>query len=286
LALAAQDTGLYPVVAENLTRDDLLRLRAFAILHVKASFESKRYGHFVLFAGVKNGMAVILDPPAVRPMSFPDLIRLWDGKAVIVSDKPVAFSRFLPSLNGMLKVLILALVFLALLFLRAFGPPLIRFLVSPSARPRGITRRFVGSVLSGSMISLVALVPAGLYHLFSDTGFFYQPSVIEPIIRAHRAERIKEIASEDEFQSLMSEKALVIDADPKDLPGCCSKKAIRIPADSDKEEQRRALEGIDRNTLVIVFSSDERHQSSSLLGDTLIKEYGFKRVHVGQAKRK
>ena len=71
LEQAARDIGLFLEPIEKMSSVDLENCSYHVILHVKSDIISKTYNHYVLFLGVENGKAKLLNPPEpVKLVSF------------------------------------------------------------------------------------------------------------------------------------------------------------------------------------------------------------------------
>jgi rhodanese-related sulfurtransferase len=88
----ASENGLSTLSVVGLSSGDLVSLSAPALLHVRARSNPKEYNHFVLFLGTAGSDAIVFDPEALSDggrCSFRDLVKRWDGAALLVSPKPI-----------------------------------------------------------------------------------------------------------------------------------------------------------------------------------------------------
>ena len=90
LRQAVRSHGGYAEAMEQLTAASLQASSHPIILHVRRPGHNAPYAHWVLFLGVEQGKARIVDPPtAVQLIPFADLLSLWDGVGLVVSREPV-----------------------------------------------------------------------------------------------------------------------------------------------------------------------------------------------------
>lgn len=89
LQQAAARLGLHGTPMSGLTPAALKQSPHPVILHVRRPGHKMPYAHWVLFAGVQDGKARIVDPPTgVELIPFSELCALWDGVGLVVSDGP------------------------------------------------------------------------------------------------------------------------------------------------------------------------------------------------------
>jgi rhodanese-related sulfurtransferase len=95
LERAAAKFGAHAVTMRRITAD-MLRLSSHPIiLHVKPNVRSNAYTHWVLFLGMEDGKARILDPPsAVELVPLADVLARWDGSGVIIADESISTGWF------------------------------------------------------------------------------------------------------------------------------------------------------------------------------------------------
>lgn len=85
------DLGLTATPMTGLTPASLRSSAHPVLLHVRRPGKKMPYAHWVLFAGVEDGQARVIDPPGgVELVPFAELAALWDGVGLVVS--PAALS--------------------------------------------------------------------------------------------------------------------------------------------------------------------------------------------------
>ena len=91
---AVASLGLTPTAMVGLTAASLKSCPHPVILHVRRPGRRMPYAHWVLYAGVQDGRARIVDPPAgVEAVTFAELDAVWDGVGIVVSHEPVVASE-------------------------------------------------------------------------------------------------------------------------------------------------------------------------------------------------
>jgi hypothetical protein len=109
LESAATENGFYALPVANLDIDVLKQSTHPVLLHVKPTASADRYDHYVVFLGMREDKAMVLDPGnPLALLSAGDLSSKWDGMGLIVSAKPIATaSMFGPARLGFLLVAML-----------------------------------------------------------------------------------------------------------------------------------------------------------------------------------
>lgn len=163
LQQAAVDLGLYAVPAINLTIDVLRHADSPVILHVKKNPSARDYDHYIVFLGVRNGLAAILDAPKpVDYVPFERLSAIWDGTGLIVSSRPIDLNRLFAASRwltaGYMAAGLAATLALRLLPIGWTRPP----------TPR---QRLLVSTVQLAILCAVASILAVAYHRLSPNGF-------------------------------------------------------------------------------------------------------------------
>ena len=88
LSLAATDNGLQALAMSGLSRANLVAAQSPIILHVSTPDSPGYYNHWILFLGMENGLAKVVDAPH-KPELIPvaDVLARWDGVGLYVSDQ-------------------------------------------------------------------------------------------------------------------------------------------------------------------------------------------------------
>lgn len=88
LCEALREFGLRAQYHKNVAVDRLLLLNEHVILHVRSPGAGQRYRHWILFLGVDGNRIKVYDPPRdIGYYAVDELLTIWDGAAVVVSNK-------------------------------------------------------------------------------------------------------------------------------------------------------------------------------------------------------
>ncbi len=91
LQRAVADLGLTVTPMTGLTPASLRSSSHPVVLHVRRPGKKMPYAHWVLYAGVADGQARVVDPPGgVELVPFAKLAALWDGVGLVVSPAPLS----------------------------------------------------------------------------------------------------------------------------------------------------------------------------------------------------
>jgi ABC-type bacteriocin/lantibiotic exporter with double-glycine peptidase domain len=191
LKKAAEKHGLYAVAVDRMTTKDLRglvcqgRLSLPLIIHVKSSPTDQKYDHYLLFLGLRQGQALIYDPPgSIESVEFWTLAPRWDGSGLLISDKPInmnavfASSRLRFSGYAVIAVVIVLIIRLALA----------RFYSLKKVMSRKKTVAI--SLAQCAVLVLAASSVAFLYNFINDEGLFKRPQATKAIQLAyHRGQK-------------------------------------------------------------------------------------------------
>lgn len=225
------------------------------ILHVAAGDQLVEYNHWILFLGIENGQAHIVDSiDASRHVPISAVLARWDGVALAVtqdqdsvpdySSRETAFM-----VNRLLRacfIVILVSLLVSLVFAK-------RFAQSPGSTMTGNSRELtVGAmVLVGS-----CLVHAGFSEVFDGQSLSRNRSSAMLVQAAARNGEFPLIDYTELMHEISEspEQITIVDARPEYLyrqgaiPG-----AINIPIDGKHQEMIRRLEDIDRTKPVVLY---------------------------------
>jgi predicted double-glycine peptidase len=180
LKKAAKDHGLYAVAVSRFSTKDLRRLTLPVILHVKSSPTAKKYEHYELFLGSKQNQSLIYDQPNLpEPVEFWSLAPIWDGSALIVSNKPI-------NLNSVF--VFSRLRFAGFTGIIAAGVFAVRFSQCRFRRIQLLTRKQVvlWSFIQCSILILASALIAFAYHSINDEGLLKRPQTTKAIQLAYQ----------------------------------------------------------------------------------------------------
>jgi rhodanese-related sulfurtransferase len=203
----------------DLTLDDLRLISTPIILHTRNP-SGVSYNHWLLFSGFDAaGNVMAYDPPdGTGPISAAELLAVWDGAGVIVTERkngnrpfvwPVSFTS-------------LAVVAVTGVFIWTIG-----------TKARGIALIIAVSILSSAFIH------------FGSTGFFRNRDGVNTVIAAHFDTPLKVIRSAELRSKLDADEVVLVDARSAEafksfhLPG-----AINIPIGSGVVSLAKRIEAL------------------------------------------
>jgi rhodanese-related sulfurtransferase len=244
LRRAAADHGAHALPLKAMTASSLRAADQPLILHVRRPGYQSTYAHWVLFLGVEDGKARILDPPnGVDMMPFAELLALWDGTGLMVSREPV--NGWSVRAGGWLELGVLCAV-------AVFGVALFRSLVRKSSR--SMSRLIAETALF--IVLPVAL--AVLVHSVHDEGFLRNRSAVAEVVGVHFEPDVPELSLPDVLRLLKTPNVSVVDARfPRayaagHLPG-----AKNLPVYAGLPERSRLLAELPPEGPVIVYCQSE-----------------------------
>lgn len=263
LARAVEDHGLHAQPMMGLSRSNLVASRSPIVLHVSRPSSPTHFGHWVLFLGMENGQAKVLDVPhSPELMPVADLLARWDGVGLYISEQPLSPWRLkLDSLiTGENLVLIAALLLMTALLQRWMR------IRRGSADTRTTWLAAPGLLLAAGLL-------AAAWHFLSADGYARNQVAIRTVIQQHRPSFLPKLDVPDLEQALRDPAVVIVDARyPRDyqaghLPG-----AINVPVFTTQVERRRLLEAVPKNARVIVYCQSESCEFDESLGSMLVAE--------------
>jgi len=239
----------------------LLRARTDpALLHVKSSPVKEQCDHWVLFCGVEDEIALILDGPnGIREVPIRGLYGMWDGFAVLVSLEEQSGYLHGIGLRHLVRVL----------FLLALLPTVLWS---------------IGRCKSGSARLLVSVSVCGVwataYHLVDPQGLLRNYMSTEMVALANAGADLPTVRREEVGSLINDGRAVLVDARTEGdyvlghLPN-----AINIPVSLDIDECRNRLAGVPSDTTVIVYCSNEKCEFARTVATKLFFD-GFRNVSL------
>jgi hypothetical protein len=180
LKKAAQDHGLYAVPVSRLSTKDLRGLTLPVILHVKSSPTVKKYEHYELFLGSKQEKALIYDPPNLPEfVDFWTLAPIWDGSALLVSDKPINLNAVFSS--SRLRFVGFTGIAIAGVFAVRFSQR--RF---PGLKTMSVRQSLLLGLAQCAILILASLAVAFVYHSINDEGLLKRPQAAKAVQLAYQ----------------------------------------------------------------------------------------------------
>lgn len=264
LALAVEDHGLYALPMMGLSRANLVSARGPILLHVSRTESPGYFGHWILFLGMEDGKAKILDVPH-RPELIPvaDVLARWDGVGLYVSDRPLSLWRLKADsiLTGENLALFAALLLVTALLQRFYKTPRNG---TATIRPLWIT---------APALLVVTGVLAMAWHLLSQDGYVTNQVALRTVIQQHLPSFLPKLGVPEMENALRDQKTVIVDARyPRDyqsghLPG-----AINVPVFTTQAERRKLLGSVPKDARVVVYCQSEGCQFDEALGSALVAE--------------
>lgn len=268
LSQAVVDFGCHAEAMQGLTAAALRAARHPIILHVRRPGLNMPYAHWMLFLGVEGDKARIVDPPNdVQLLPFAELLALWDGTGLVVSQEGAATCS-LPLAAWFEQGVVLALAAILLLAIRLFNYRLGRII--PWGR--------------GILVILIVSIALGTaFHLFREEGFLGNRSAVATVVGRHFKPKIPTISLAD-VESLSSQPGVyILDARyPRDFAAGHLPRAINLPIFAGLVERSRTLAAIPPDSQVIVYCQSKNcHWGEVIASDLVFRGYGRVTVFSG-----
>lgn len=263
LRTAVQDHGLQALPMMGLSRANLIMAKTPIVLHVSLPDSPGQFVHWILFLGMEDGQAKILDAPH-RPELVPvaDILARWDGVGLYISDQPMSpwwlkMESLLTSENLALAAALLAITALLNRILSSRGD-------SQPIRPLWI---------SAPAVIVAAGVMAVIWHLVSDDGYVRNQVAVRTVIQQHRPSFLPKLGIPELEAALQDPKVAIVDARfPRDFAAGHIPGAINVPVYTTQVERRKLLGDLPRDARVIVYCQSESCRFDESLGSALVAE--------------
>ncbi len=248
LSHAIHDHSLDATLVRRLDISALDHCRWPVILHVRSEVEESTPNHFILYLGEEDGGALIMDPPTAPDIvSFRRIAALWDGKGIIVSDKPIsAFALFGYSY---FQFAALAIVLMSLAVI-------LRLTVRVGRRV-GMRSQYLGWTLTQAVAILTLAVLVGTVANVIGRGGLLAPSRQSRELQRIYSGQMVHRAGFAMANAMVRAGVPVIDArfasdyDRGHIPG-----AINIPPGTAPQSRRQLLRGANVAGRVMVYCED------------------------------
>ncbi len=261
LRQAVQDFGASAEPMQGLTASALRVSPHPIILHVRRPGLRTTYAHWVLFLGVEDSKARIVDPPhSVQLLPFPELLALWDGTGLAVAERPPR--TWFIRIGGWFEQ--------ATLFLLAFALLAgVRLCFAPCLKGARWRR--------GTVFGLAALSfgLAAVIHLVHDDGFLRNHVAVAQVVSRHFKPALPSLSVVEVAAMLDRPGVTLIDARHPEtyraghMPG-----AINLPVYSGLVERAETLQTVDPGNRVIVYcQSAECGWGEAIAADLAFRGY-------------
>jgi rhodanese-related sulfurtransferase len=279
LKKAAEKNGLYASAVAKLSTKDLKNLTYPFILHVKTSLTNKKYTHYELFLGTKQGKALIYDPPIpIELVEFWSLAPRWDGSGLVVSNKPLNLNSVFASSRFRFAFY----VGIALVFIISVRWVRKQFF----CLPKGLSRKqsILLSFYQCAALALTAILFALVYNSINDTGLIIRKQAANSIQKSYQSTFLPKVGEGKARRLIEKQQALFIDARP-DFAFKTNhiKNAINVPSNLTDNERVITMSKIAKNARIIVYCQDPRCRQADNLAIKLISD-GFTNVTIYKGK--
>jgi rhodanese-related sulfurtransferase len=279
LKKAAEAHGLYARPVTHLTTRDLRGLSCPVILHIKSAPTKKRYDHYELFIGTRQGQALIYDPPAPAELSpFWTLAPRWDGSGLLISDKPIRLSTVFGPARRQFAVCtgIAAAIVLAA---RCGRRRLVGCLAAASRR-----QTLLLSLGQCTVLTLAAISCGFAYHYINDEGFIARRQATTWIQEAYQANFIPKIGDRQARRLLAEKNAVFVDPRPDyDFKTRHLKDSLNIPSYLTDNDRIKTMGQIDKKARIIVYCTDSTRRLADIVASRLLSD-GFSNVMIYKGK--
>ena len=264
LEAAVTDNGLYALPMMGLSRANLNSARTPIVLHVSRPEAPGYFGHWILFLGMEDGKAKILDVPhRTELVPVADILARWDGVGLYISEQPLSpwWLKVESLLTGENVAVFAGLLVLTAILQRLAG------------------RRRSGGVISRSAWVMVPslLFAAGLlslaWHFLSHDGYARNKVALRTVIQQHIPSFLPKLGVAEMQKALSDEKVVIVDARyPLDFEAGHLPGAINVPVFTTQAERRRLLGDVPKDAKIVVYCQSESCQFDEALGSALVAE--------------
>ncbi len=251
LVRASSDFGLYAEPAYRVNYFALAEMGCPAILHVKQSFESKEYNHWVLFAGTRDGKAVVYDGTGPESLvSRDDLSARWDGIAILVSNEPISHAK-----AGLLTAVPVAAV-VALIALALAAGLHMRWRAGGASGQR---RRLSFTALKDvGVICGVSAIVGAAFAVVNPGGYLSSGAAIAGIRDSHFSQFLPKVRPADTGRLLGASDVTVVDARLEvDFANGHLDGAVNIPPSFQPEQVRQAVSGVPMTNRILIYCQSD-----------------------------
>jgi rhodanese-related sulfurtransferase len=278
LRQAVIDAGAHAVALSGLGAESLRSARQPMLLHVASDGQLQRYDHWVLFCGMEDGKARLLDAP--NPMELvplSDILARWAGTALVVSDRPIGVRSIEVGEGGFhLGVILLTLVLVCLVdySLRRRNPA-----PASEVSRRGVSRVF--GLLSQSVILLGCSLGLGIgLHVIDDTGFLRNPAAARYVAAANMSHFFPRLGYNEARRFIVQRRGAIIDARlPESFQNGSIPGALNVPVNASTAERREKMKDIPRQTPVLIYCQSNLCEYDETLGALLARD-GFESISL------
>ena len=265
LQRAAEHCGLNAVPLVRLRASDLRRSPHPVILHVQSEPGSSRYNHFVLYAGIREEHAVILNPP-LQPqlVPFETLAPIWNGTGLAISNSKIGTKKLAAAAWLEYGILICAT---GVVLLLAVGVASHLRLTAP--------------IMECVILLVLGTGVAYAYHMRVEHGLLRNPSAIRAVEEWHTSAFLQTV-DKQQLKRMISDPSKVpvlIDArDASEFVRGHLPQARNMPVEEAERTRGNLLPGVARDHAIVVYCANERCGYARRVAQ-ILKAEGFGQVY-------
>ena len=264
LKLAAEDHGAYATPVVGFSVESLRTSACPVILHVNGLWQSPEYDHWILYLGVEDEKARILDVPhQIELVPFSQLLAQWDNTGLLVSDRQISLQPLMWAVYGpFLQFVVVALgVIVAVNWIQW------RYWAVSQVR---LSKTIIGSSTEAIVIVVVAASIALGWHAIGDEGFFRNHDAVALVEASHISAFAPKLTA-DEFTKLLEEKnVVVVDARfERDFNAGHIAGAINVPINTTPRQLVQTLADIPSNSRIVVYCQSKSCQFAEIISSLL-----------------
>ncbi|MDR0608664.1 MAG: hypothetical protein LBG58_00965 [Planctomycetaceae bacterium] len=275
LIKAAEKYDIHGKCCANLTWRQIKDAKNPMILHFRDGNNSE-FNHWVAFLGVEGNRVRIMDTPhELAHLTMAELLALWDGFAIILSEKPV-YDKMCWQVRLDYFWCVLLVIGCGILYKTYFW--------NEKMEPSSVTtcreywwRLFSQTVSLFVFCGFVAVT----FHTLSPIGFLNNPSAVAEVARRYYAVDVPEIAISEMLQIIEDKKPVVIydtryrqDFVQGTIPG-----AVSLPINSNLAERKQILRGIDKERKIVLYCQSSGCRFSDSIA-AFLKFNGYYNVSI------
>ncbi|MFI5456154.1 MAG: rhodanese-like domain-containing protein [Isosphaerales bacterium] len=276
LRQAVIDAGAHAVALAGLGAESLRTARHPMILHVATDGQLRQYDHWVLFCGMQDGRARLLDAP--NPMEFvplSDILARWNGTALVVSDEPSDFSSI--AVGEVASYVSVILSTLLIICLADYGLRRLKSIRAGEVAHPAQSRVAVALSQAVALTCCSLVLVIGL-HAIDDVGFLQNPSAARYVAAANISRFFPKLTYDGARRFLNERRGTVVDARfPAAFESGHIAGAINVPVNASSAERHERLRGIPRQTPLLVYCQSSRCEYDEHVA-TLVARDGFESI--------
>lgn len=273
LVRAVRDHGAYAVAVDGLTVESLRHSAHPLILHVKDGRRGRKYTHWLLYLGVQDGKARVLDPPhTLELVSFAELLSRWGGTGILVTEQPQH------------HVLTTWVVWRDLLILSALiASAVVSVGIVARRMATGAVRRIrPGMSMSIQCATLVvsSIIVGVCYHAVAETGFWLNRRAVRHVQRRYYSTFLPKLTAGQVVRLLRRKDVVLVDARKRrDYQNGHIRGAVSIPVNASDSERAQLLRSVPRTKQIVVYCQSSGCTYAQEVADALLVD-GYKRISL------